>query len=95
MDVQKIVTSDDLINILEDDYQSESNYAKRAREDGDVFKIPKIDAFNEIEYLNDVEHIDIDEYLKSIASITYDESYEHYINCKVNSHFSRASFGAF
>lgn len=81
MDVEKIVTSDDLINILEDDYHSENNYAKRARED--EFKIPKIDRNNDIEYLNDAEHIDIDEYLKSIATIIYNESYDQYINCKV------------
>lgn len=82
-DVQKIVTSDDLINILEDDYQNKSNYAKRTRDDGDVFKIPNIETISGVEYLDDVEHIDIDDYLKSIASITYDEAYEHYINCRV------------
>lgn len=74
LDVEKIATSDDLINILEDDYRNESSYGKKAREH---------------EYTNDVDnpdgaqHTDVNDYLKSIASITYEESYDNYINCMV------------
>lgn len=63
-DVDKIVSSDDLINILEDHYQ---NGAKNTRE---------------CEIYHD-QPIDFNKYLKSIASITYHESYENYINCVV------------
>lgn len=73
LDVEKIATSDDLINILEDDYRNETTYTKRTREH----------QHNNVDDLTDVQHADIDEYLKSIAAITYEESYENYINCTV------------
>lgn len=74
LDVEKIATSDDLINILEDDYQSESSYAKKNREN---------DSNNDNDVVNDAQPVEISKYLKSIASITYEESYENYINCMV------------
>lgn len=82
-DVEKIMTSDDLINILEDDYQSEQNYSKRARDDGDEFNLPKIDACEDIEYLEEETPVDTDEYLKSIVSANYVDSYDTEINCTV------------
>ncbi|XP_031630017.1 zinc finger protein 761-like [Contarinia nasturtii] len=72
LDVEKIATSDDLINILEDNYQCESSYSKKSREN---------DSTNDIDLINDAQPADISEYLKSIASITYEESYENFINC--------------
>lgn len=66
LDVDKIVSSDDLINILEDHYQ---NGAENNRES---------------EIYHD-QSTDINKYLKSIASITYHDSYENYINCVVSS----------
>lgn len=85
LDVEKIVTSDDLINILEADYQSENNYSRRVRDDADVFKIPKIEPCEEIEYLEDEDsQVCIDEYLKSIAYIDYVENYGSGFYCKVS-----------
>lgn len=74
LDVEKIATSNDLIDILEDDYHNETAYAQKAH-----------DTDSEVEYLYDAHPIDINEYLKSIASITYEESYgyESYVNCVV------------
>lgn len=71
-DVQKIATSDDLMNILEDDYHNENIYTKKNH-----------DTDSETEYLTDAHPVDVNEYLKSIASITYEETYENYINCMV------------
>lgn len=52
-DVEKVITSNDLINVFEHDY------------------------------LVDAQHADINEYLQSIASISYEEAYDNYINCVV------------
>lgn len=79
LDVNKIATSDDLINILEDDYRNESSYSKKARE---------IEHSNDIEHTDDdddAHHTDVNDYLKTITSIIYDESYENYVNCMVRS----------
>lgn len=85
LDVEKIVTSDDLINILEADYQSENNYSRRVRDDADVFKIPKTEPCEEIEYLEEEDsQVCIDEYLKSIAYINYVENYGSGLYCKVS-----------
>lgn len=85
LDVEKIRTSDDLINILEADYQSENNYSRRVRDDADVFKIPKIDPCEEIEYLEeDGGQVCIDEYLKAIAYTDYVENYGSEFYCKVS-----------
>lgn len=74
LDVEKIATSDDLINILEDDYHhNESAYTKKNRE-----------CVEPLTQLIDAQHTDISEYLKSIAWLTYEESYENYINCMVS-----------
>lgn len=73
LDVEKIVTSDDLINILEDDYHNENAYTKKIR-----------DCDEPITQLIDAQHTDISEYLKAIASLTYEQSYENYINCMVS-----------
>lgn len=72
LDVQKIVTSDDLINILEDDYNNENVLTKKGHDND-----------SELDYLNDAHPVDINDYLKSIASITYEETYENYVNCMV------------
>lgn len=85
LDVEKIVTSDDLINILEADYHSENSYSRRVRDDADVFKIPKIESCEEIEYLEEEDsQVSIDEYLKSIAYIDYVENYSSSFYCKVS-----------
>lgn len=87
LDVEKIRTSDDLINILEADYQNENNnYSRRNRDDVDVFKIPKIESCEEIEYLEEEDsQVCIDEYLKSIAYIDYVENYDDLeFYCKVS-----------
>lgn len=73
LDVEKIATSDDLINILEDDYHNESAYRKKIR-----------DCDEPLTQLIDAQHTDISEYLKTIASLSYDESYENYMNCMVS-----------
>lgn len=74
LDVEKIATSDDLINILEDDYHhNESAYTKKNRE-----------CVEPLTHVIDAQHIDISEYLKCIAWLTYEESYENYINCMVS-----------
>lgn len=73
LDVEKIVTSDDLINILEDDYHNENAYTKKIR-----------DCDEPITQMIDAQHTDISEYLKCIASLTYEQSYENYINCMVS-----------
>lgn len=74
LDVEKIVTSNDLINILEDDYHSQNMYSK---------KMHGIDNFSNTENLNDAQPANINEYIKQIASITFKETYENYINCMV------------
>lgn len=66
------MTSDDLINILEDDYRNENIYPKKTRENEPT----ETD-------LTDVQHADINEYLKSIATEIYEESFENYVNCMV------------
>lgn len=82
LDVEKIVTSDDLINILEADYHNENNYSRRVRDDGDVFKIEPCE---EIEYLEEEDtQVCIDEYLKSIAYIDYVDNYGSGFYCKVS-----------
>lgn len=75
LDVDKIATSDDLINILEDDYHNESAYTKKIRDEP-------------MTQLIDAQHADIAEYLKAIASLSYHESYENYMNCMVRAIFS-------
>lgn len=85
LDVEKIVTSDDLINILEADYQSANNYSRRVRDDADVFKIPKIESCEEIEYLEEEDsQVCIDEYLKSIVYVDYVENYGSGFHCMVS-----------
>lgn len=87
LDVNKIATSDDLINILEDDYRNESSYSKKARE---------IEHSNDIEHTDDddddARHTDVNDYLKTITSIIYDESYENYVNCMVRSDLDSLHF---
>lgn len=77
LDVDKIVTSNDLIDILNDDYQNENNSIKQEND----FKLMKIDT--EIEYLEEFEPVNIDKYLKSIASFSYNETYEPYVYCNL------------
>lgn len=93
LDVQKIVTSDDLIKILEDDYHSE-NDSKRKRLDKDTdcdeFKIPKIKIFDvceNVEYLEEANPIDIDEYIMSVVCASYDEelNFLSSVTCRVSS----------
>lgn len=74
LDVEKIATSDDLINILEDNYRNDSSYTKKERENEQYIE----------EAFTDGQHIDLTDYLKSIATITYEELYENYINCMVS-----------
>lgn len=71
LDVEKIMTSDDLMNILEDNYQNES--------DTD-FELPNMD-----QYLNDNPKTNIDDYLNSIITPVYSdyESFETPIECIV------------
>lgn len=87
LDVDKIMTSDDLMNILEDDYQSESGSKRIRLEDNDgEFKIPKIAMCEEIEYLDGHQPTtNVDDYLNSIFSTIYleDEAYETPLGCKV------------
>lgn len=77
IDVEKIRTSDDLVHILEDDYQSENDSnRKRLTDITDEFKIPKIeveDFCDNIEYLDESKPVDLDEYIKQITLISYDE----------------------
>lgn len=87
LDVEKIATSDDLINILEDDYRNESSYAKKDRE----IEYSSNENENEHENVNDAQHIDVNDYLKSIVSIIYEESYENYINCMVSANTNISS----
>lgn len=82
LDVEKIATSDDLINILEDDYRNESSYAEKAHEI--EYSSNENEHEHEHEHLNDAQHTDVNDYLKSIVSIIYEESYENYINCMVS-----------
>lgn len=79
LDVNKIVTSNDLIEILEDDYRNENNQ----RTTGNDFKLTKDSSDTEIEYLDEYKPVNIDKYLKSIASFDYSETYEPYVNCKL------------
>lgn len=90
LDVEKIVTSDDLIKILEDDYHSE-NDSKRKRldkdTDGEEFKIPEIkilDVCEKVDYQDDA--IDIDEYIMSVVCASYDEELDFLsaITCSVS-----------
>lgn len=74
LDVDKIVTSDDLVNILEDDYRNVNTFPK---------KIQNEPITNDVD-LNDVKHANINEYLKMIATEIYEESYEKYVNCMVS-----------
>lgn len=67
-DVAKIRTSEDLINILEDDYERHSSDHKK-HQTGEIFKIPKINIHPE----ENVESFDFDEYLKSIVNVKYDD----------------------
>lgn len=84
LDVEKIVTSDDLINILEADYHNGNSYSRRVRDDADVFKMPNIEPCEEIEYLEEEDaQVSIDDYLKSIAFIDYVENYDSGFYCKV------------
>lgn len=77
IDVEKIRTSDDLVHILEDDYHSENDsIRKRFTDITDEFKIPKIkveDFCDNIEYLDESKPIDLDEYIKMVTLISYDE----------------------
>lgn len=77
IDVEKIRTSDDLVNILEDDYQSENDSNRKCFTDiTDEFKIPKIeveDFCDNIEYLDESKPMDLDEYIKLVTLISYDE----------------------
>lgn len=77
IDVEKIRTSDDLVHILEDDYHSENDSnRKRFTDITDEFKIPKIeveDFCDNIEYLDESKPIDLDEYIKLVTLISYDE----------------------
>lgn len=77
IDVEKIRTSDDLIHILEDDYNSENDSnRKRLTDSADEFKIPKLeveDFCDNIEYLDESKPIDLDEYIKQVTLISYDE----------------------
>ncbi len=78
IDVEKIRTSDDLVHILEDDYHSENDTnRKRFTDITDEFKIPKIeveDFCDNIEYLDESKPIDLDEYIKLVTLISYDEN---------------------
>lgn len=75
--VDKIVTSDDLINILEDDYRSETVHKQTRLEDIDS-EFPKIE-------MGDA-HTNIDEYLNSIVSAVYSEYdiFEKPLECVVS-----------
>lgn len=77
IDVEKIRTSDDLVHILEDDYHSENDSNRQRFTDiTDEFKIPKIeveDFCDNIEYLDESKPIDLDEYIKLVTLISYDE----------------------
>lgn len=79
LDVEKIVTSDDLIHILDDDYRNESNYSKQSAELAQM----TTDTMTEIEYLEEYEPINIDKYLKSISAFSYSEVYDPYVDCKL------------
>lgn len=75
LDVEKIMTSEDLINILEDDYETDSCRKKQRldRDTSEVFKIPKIDVVCENALASEISPFDFDEYLQSIISVGYDE----------------------
>lgn len=62
--VDKIMTSDDLINILEDDYRSETVHKQTRLDDND-------EEFSKTE-MGDT-HTNIDDYLNSIVSAVYSE----------------------
>lgn len=94
IDVEKIRTSDDLVNILEDDYQSENDSNRKCFTDiTDEFKIPKIeveDFCDNIEYLDELidQPIDLDEYIKEVTLISYDEKkcFLSEVKCVVSVH---------
>lgn len=81
------MTSDDLINILEDDYRIEAN-AKHTQLDGidGEFKIPKMEYMG-TEYLDQSGNVEptVDNYLNSIASAVYSEfdTFDTPVECKV------------
>lgn len=92
LDVEKIVTSDDLIKILEDDYHSESDSRRRRRlhkdSDDDEFKIPKIEMLDvrlDIDYLDEEKTIDLDAYLQTVTFTVHDANiaYAEKRVCKV------------
>lgn len=72
IDVAKIRTSEDLMNILEDDYERDNDHKKRClnRDTCDVFKIPKINITNEND---DFKTFDFDQYFESIIKVTYND----------------------
>lgn len=88
LDVNKIVTSDDLINILEDDYRNEAG-SKQTQLGGieGEFKIPKME-YEGIEYLDQSSNVEItvDGYLNSIVSAVYSEfdPFETPVECRVS-----------
>lgn len=87
LDVNKIRTSDDLINILEDDYRNEagSKHTQLEGIDGE-FKIPKME-YGGPEYLDQPGNVEltVDGYLNSVVSAVYSEydPFETPIECKV------------
>lgn len=92
IDVEKIRTSDDLVHILEDDYHSENDTnRKRFTDITDEFKIPKIeveDFCDNIEYLDESKPMDLDEYIKLVTLISYDEKkcFISEVKCVVSHH---------
>lgn len=95
IDVEKIRTSDDLVHILEDDYHSENDSnRKRFADITDEFKIPKIeveDFCDNIEYLDESKPIDLDEYIKLVTLISYDEKkcFLSEVKCVVSELFNK------
>lgn len=72
LDVHRILSSDDLVHILEDNYHNEQmQFGISGCDDGEV--------------------VNMDQYITSIASISYDESFDPYIRCAVNSPISKFS----
>lgn len=69
LDVYKILSSDDLVHILEDNYHNEQmQFGINGSDDGEM--------------------VNMDQYLISIASISYDESFKPCIRCAVNHRIS-------
>lgn len=68
LDVNKIASSDDLVDILESNYHNEQmRFRFRGYDEGEL--------------------INMDQYVKSIASIAYVEYYEPFIRCAVSGFF--------